>query len=62
MYVPKMGVEGTNALDHYFWLTDPHDTFHIYGSVQDCIICSANAQEILQSCTKPLICSIHIHA
>ena len=29
---------------------------HIDGFVQDCSISSALAMEILQSCTKPLIC------
>ena len=33
---------------------------HIDGSVQDCSISSANAMEILQSCTKPPIYQIHL--
>ena len=30
---------------------------HYYDSVQDCSISSALAKQILQSCTKPSICS-----
>ena len=34
---------------------------HIDGLVQDCSISSANALEIMQFCTKPLICNIFSH-
>ena len=34
---------------------------HVYGSVEDCSNSSANAQELLQSCTKPSICSFQLY-
>ena len=34
--------------------------YHIDGFVQDCSISIANALEILQSCTKPSICTLSI--
>ena len=33
---------------------------HIDGLVQDCNNFIANALELLQSCTKPLICSVSL--
>ena len=40
-----------------FQLVIPHCdlVMHIGGLVQDCIISSASAMEMLQSCTRPLI-------
>ena len=45
----------------FWWLSDSasaavyHFVIDIEGLVQDCIISSASALEILQSCTKPMI-------
>ena len=37
-----------------------HRNYCIYGLVQDCIACIANALDLLQSCTKPSVqWSIH---
>ena len=39
-------------------LTNPdHWKWHIEGSVQDCSSCIVNALELLQSCTRPSLCS-----
>ena len=35
-----------------YW-DDPLLDYHVYGVVQDCSNSSANALELLQSCTKP---------
>ena len=37
----------------------PYTIYHIDGLVQNCSISSALAMAILQSCTKPSICSMH---
>ena len=47
-FCPHFTLEINHFIYNYF--------SYIYGSVQDCSNSSALAKEILQSCTKPLIC------
>ena len=55
------GNDGINA--SIVWSTTRNEVTMMYsinGLVQDCSISIADAMEILQSCTKPLLCDLHI--